>query len=355
MTTHSDSTVLVTGATGFIAQHCILQLLEAGYAVRGTARSLHGADDITSTLAPHLSPAARPLLETHFHVVEANLNNDEGWDGAMADCRYVLHVASPIPRVPPKDENELIEPAREGTLRVLRAAHRAGVERIVITSSLAAVLYGQDRDRVFTENDWSNVDDPRIGAYEKSKTFAERAARDFMASLGPNTTMSLVTINPGLVMGPVLSGDWGTSGELVKKIIDRDFPAIPDINYACVDVRDVASAHVAAMTTPDAAGKRFLCANGNHSMRSIARVLKDHLEPQGFKIPTGNLPSAMLRLVALWDKTARLALNDLGVEQNVDTSQIRSALKWEPRDLREMVTSMADSMIEHGIVKKKNS
>jgi len=349
----SDSTVLVTGATGFIAQHCIVQLLEAGYTVRGTARSQNLSDGIASTLSPHLTPTARQRLETNFKIVLADLMNDDGWDDAVADCRYVLHVASPIPRVPPKNENELIEPAHEGTLRVMRASHRARVERVVITSSLAAVLYGQDRDRIFTENDWSNVNDSRIGAYEKSKTIAERAAWDFMSSLGNEATMSLTTINPGLVMGPVLTSDWSTSGEIVKKIIDRDFPAIPDINYACVDVRDVAAAHIVAMTTPDAAGKRFLCANGNHSMRSIAQILKQHLEPRGYKIPTGNLPSAVLRLVALWDKTARLALNDLGVEQNVDTTRIRSTLNWEPRDLREMVTSMADSMIEYGIVKPK--
>jgi len=353
MTRESASKVLVTGATGFIAQHCIIQLLEAGYTVRGTARSRHGADGIALTLSPHLSPSARQRLETTFQLVEADLLKDDGWDDAVEGCRYVLHVASPIPRVPPKNENQLIEPAREGTLRVMRAAHRAGVERVVVTSSLAAVLYGQDRDRIFTENDWSNVDDPRIGAYEKSKTIAERAAWDFMASLGTDAEMSLATINPGLVMGPVLSSDWGTSGEIVKKIIDRDFPAIPDINYACVDVRDVASAHVSAMTSAQAAGQRYLCANGNYSMREVAKILAEHLGPKGFKIPTGNLPSAMLRLVAKWDKTARLALNDLDVTQDVDTSKIRQAFDWKPRSIEEMVIATADSMLEHGVVKSK--
>lgn len=353
MTNNSDTTVLVTGATGFIAQHCIIQLLEAGYNVRGTARSKQGAEGIAPAVAPHLSVAARQRLETSFQTVTADLTDDTGWDDAVAGCRYVLHVASPIPRVPPKDEDELIGPAREGTLRVLRAAQRVGVKRVVLTSSTAAVIYGQDRDRVFTEDDWSNVNDRRIGAYEKSKTIAERAAWDFMSSIGPESSMSMVAINPGLVMGPVLSGDWGTSGEIVKKIVDRDFPAIPDINYACVDVRDVAAAHVAAMTAPDVAGARFLCSNGNYSMRAIAKILKEHLEPKGFKIPTGNLPSILLRIVALWDKTAQLALNDLGVEQNVDTSNIRRVLDWQPRDIREMVTAMADSMIEHGIIKPK--
>ena len=353
MANNTNTAVLVTGATGFIAQHCIVQLLEADYRVRGTTRSKQAADGVGRALAPHLSPDARRRFETNFQTVTADLTSDVGWDEAVADCRYVLHVASPIPRVPPKDENELIGPARDGTLRVLRAAQRGGVERVVLTSSLAAVLYGQDRDRVFTENDWSNLNDSRIGAYEKSKTIAERSAWEYMASLGPESSMSMTSINPGLVMGPVLSSDWGTSGEVVKKIVDRDFPAIPDINYACVDVRDVAAAHIAAMTAPDAGGVRFLCANGNHSMRAIARILKEHLEPKGFKIPTGNLPSVMLRLVALWDKTAQLALNDLGVQQNVDTSKIRRVLNWQPRDLHEMVTSMADSMIEQGIVKTK--
>lgn len=345
--------VLVTGATGFIAQHCMLQLLEAGYAVRGTARSANAAGNVSRVLAPHLGAAARKRLMDDFEVVTADLSADAGWDVAVAGCTYVLHVASPIPRVPPKNEDDLIVPAREGTLRVLRAAERAGVARVVFTSSLAAVHYGHDRDRIFTENDWTNLDDKRVGAYEKSKTIAERAAWEFVRSLGPDSSMTVSAINPGLVLGPLLSSDWGTSGEFVKKIIDRDFPAIPNINYACVDVRDVASAHVSAMTSAQAAGQRYLCANGNYSMREVAKILAEHLGPRGFKIPTGNLPSAMLRLVAKWDKTARLALNDLDVTQDVDTSKIRQAFDWKPRSIEEMVIATADSMLEHGVVKSK--
>ena len=159
----------------------------------------------------------------------------------------------------------------------------------MLTSSIAAVLYGRDRDHVFTEADWSNVDDKRIGAYEKSKTIAERAAWDYMASLGDGPGMDLVSINPGLVLGPILSSDYGTSGELVKKILDRDFPAIPDINYAMVDVRDVAAAHVAALGVPEAGGRRFICAIENHSMREVAQILADHFDG-AFKVPTGKLP-----------------------------------------------------------------
>lgn len=340
-------TVLVTGATGFIAQHCILQLLEQGYRVRGTARSAGRTKEVADVLSPHLSD---PSLVDRFEVVAADLTADAGWPEAVAGCRFVLHVASPIPRVPPKHEDDLIVPARDGVLRVLRAATAAGVERVVLTSSTAAILYGRDRDRTFTEADWSNVDDKRIGAYEKSKTLAERAAWDFMRDVQGT---DLVAINPGLVLGPLLSKDWGTSGEAIKKLIDRDFPAIPDINYAVVDVRDVAAAHVAAMTSPAASGQRFLCAIENHSLREIARILADHLGPNGFKIPTGNLPGGVMRVVALWDKTARLALNDLGVHQDVDSSKIRDVLAWQPRGLEEMVTSMADSMIEYGVVTAK--
>jgi nucleoside-diphosphate-sugar epimerase len=350
-TAHASDTVLVTGATGFIAQHCMLQLLEAGYRVRGTARSAGRTAEVADVLRPHLSDAARAGLADRFEVVAADLTADAGWDEAVAGCRYVLHVASPIPRTPPKNPDELIVPARDGALRVLRAASSAGVERVVLTSSVAAVLYGRDRNRVFTEDDWSNIDDKRIGTYEKSKAIAERAAWDAMGELGSESTMSLAVINPGLVLGPLLSSDWGTSGEAVKKLIDRDFPAIPDIHYACVDVRDVAAAHVAAMTAPGAAGQRFICAEADHSLREIASILATHLGPKGFKVPTGKLPGPVLKVVALWDKTAQLALNDLGVRQDIDNAKIRRVLGWQPRGLEEMVVSMADSMIEHGIVK----
>jgi nucleoside-diphosphate-sugar epimerase len=346
-------TVLVTGATGFIAQHCIIQLLDAGYAVRGTARSADRTAEVAQIISPHLSEAASARLDDDFEIVAADLTADAGWEQAATGCRFVLHVASPIPRTPPKDDDELIVPARDGMLRVLRAAQAAGVERVVLTSSIAAVLYGRDRDHVFTEADWSDVDDKRIGAYEKSKTIAERAAWEYMTSLGDGPGMDLVSINPGLVLGPILSSDYGTSGELVKKILDRDFPAIPDVNYAMVDVRDVAAAHVAALGAPEAGGGRFICAIENHSMREVAQILADHFDG-AFKVPTGKLPGIALRAVALWDGTAKLALNDLGVHQDVDNTQIRDVLGWQPHDLREMTVSMADSMVRYGVVTPKS-
>ncbi len=342
------TTVLVTGATGFIAQHCIVQLLDAGYKVRGTARDAERAASLKSSLAPHAADgeAAMHRLE----LVSADLTADDGWDDAVSGCRYVLHVASPIPRTPPKDEQDLIVPARDGALRVLKAAQKAGVERVVLTSSVAAVLYGRDRSQTFDESSWSDIDSDKIGAYEKSKTIAERAAWDYVESLDTDRKIELTTINPGLVLGPILDEDYGTSGEVVKKLLERDFPACPDLHWAMVDVRDVASAHVVAMNHPDAAGKRFLCAIGDYSIRDVAVVLDEHFADKGFRVPTGRLPNFVMRLMAIFDKTARLGLNDLAAPQNIDNTRIRDVLGWQPRGLEEMVVSMGESFIEYGVV-----
>ncbi len=344
--------VLVTGVTGFIAQHCVLQLLEAGYEVRGTARSVARRSEVVAVLSPHLSEAARARLDA-FDVVAADLTGDAGWAEAVKDCRFVMHVASPLPREVVKDEDELIVPARDGALRVLRAAHDAGVERVVLTSSLSAIIYGNDRSRLFTEADWSNLDGRRIGAYDKSKTIAERAAWSYMASITSTSPMQLAVINPGLVLGPLLSSDWGTSGEMVKRIMEHSVPAIPNISFATVDVRDVAGAHVTAMVSPDAAGQRFICAEANHSMMEVAQILKTRYGTRGFNIPTRRLPSIAVKTMAIFDKTVRLALNDLDTAQGVDNTKIRTLLHWQPRDLLEMTTSMADSMIEYGVVRAK--
>jgi len=344
--------VLVTGATGFIAQHCVVQLLEAGYVVRGTARDAGRRGDVVAVLSSHLSDTARQGLDS-LEVVAADLTSDEGWPDAVEGCRFVLHVASPLPRGTVKDENELIVPARDGTLRVLRAAKGAGVERVVLTSSLSAIVYGNDRSRVFTEDDWSNLDGARIGAYDKSKTAAERAAWEYMSTIEGSSSMQLAVINPGLVLGPLLSSDWGTSGEMVKRILDHQVPAIPNISFATVDVRDVASAHLAAMISPDAAGQRFICAEASHSMMELAHVLKDRYGGRGFNVPTRRLPSIVLRMMAIFDSTVRLALNDLDNPVNIDNTKIRTVLAWHPRDLLEMTVSMADSMIEYDVVRAR--
>lgn len=345
--------VLVTGATGFIAQHCILQLLEAGYQVRGTARGAGRTHEVAEVLSPHLSSAHQARLAQDFEVVAADLLSDEGWGEAVRDCRFVLHVASPFPPENPKNEDELIIPARDGALRVLRAANTANVQRVVMTSSIAAVSYGRAHDHVFSEVDWSDVDGPHIGAYEKSKTLAERAAWDFMTSLGPDASMDLVTINPGLVLGPLLTEEWSLSAELVKKMMERAVPAIPDIRVVGIDVRDVAKAHVLAMTTPAASGQRFLCAIESHPIRDIALILAEHLKDKGFKIPTGKLPGFLLPIIAIWDKQVRLVLPDVGKPFEINNTKIKTVLGLEPRSLAEMSTSMADSLITYNVVVAK--
>lgn len=341
----ADTRVLVTGTSGFIGMHCVLTLLDAGYAVRGTVRDLSRAEAVRTTVAEHGGDTGR------LELVAADLMRDEGWDDAVAGCRYVLHVASPIPRQPPRHEDDLIVPARDGALRVLDAAARAGVARVVLTSSLAAVCYGYPRENrpVFTEEHWSRLT-PEVAAYEKSKTIAERAAWDFVAELPPDRGIELVTINPGLVLGPILNDDYGTSGELVKKLMGREVPACVRVGWAMVDVRDVAAAHLAAMTTPEAAGQRFICAGDHAWMIDVARVLDAHFAARGYRVPLRELPGWALRVIALFDKTMRLVVNDVGRRQDVSNARAHKVLGWTPRGLEEMTVDMGESLIRYGVV-----
>jgi len=340
------ATVLVTGASGFIAQHTILRVLEAGYRVRGTVRALSRADEVRQVIAAHAGAAA-----ARFDLVAADLLRDEGWPEAVRGCRYVLHMASPLPLRPPKHEDELIVPARDGALRVLRAASAERVARVVMTSSVAAVLYGHTRDgsRTYDERDWSQLGD-EVGAYEKSKTIAERAAWDYVESLPADQSLELCTVNPGLVLGPVLTADTSTSGEVVRKLMKRDMPGCPDIGWAVVDVRDVADAHLAAMTAPAAAGQRFVLAIEHASMLDIAQILAEKFKGRGYRVPTRRVPGWMLRCVSIWDQTARLAVQELGKRQDLSNARARDVLGFRPRTLEDMVVAMGESMIEHGVV-----
>lgn len=346
MKTPRESLVLVTGASGFIAMHCILELLRAGYRVRGTLRTPSRAARIVETMTEHAGEAAERL-----ELVEADLMRDDAWDAATRGCDYVLHIASPLPRKPPKHEDELIVPAREGALRVIRAAAQNGVKRVVMTSSVAAVVYGHRRDgsEIYDERHWSILSDD-VGAYEKSKTIAERAAWDLIASMPEDARCELVTINPGLVLGPILDDDYGTSGEVVRKLMRREMPGCPDIGWAMVDVRDVAAAHLAAMTKDDAAGERFVCAIEHASMLDVAKILERHFASRGFKIPTRRVPDFVLEGVALFDATARLAVQELGKRQDVSNQHARDVLGWQPRGLEEMVLAMGESFVAHGVV-----
>lgn len=341
----SGTTVLVTGASGFIAQHTMLRLLADGYRVRGTVRSAPRADDARAVIAEQHADTAR------VEIVTADLLSDDGWGEAVRGCRFVLHVASPVPSRPVRNADDLIAPARDGALRVLSAAADAGVERVVLTSSVAAVVYGHARDgsRTYDEHDWSRLI-TGVGAYVQSKTIAERAAWDHVAASSADNRIELVAVNPGMVFGPVLGPEFSTSGEIVRKLMRRELPGCPDVGWAPVDVRDVADAHVAAMTTPAAAGKRFVVAIEHASLREIAVILDRAYRGRGYRIRTNPIPGWLLRMVSVWDRTARLAVHDLGKRQDVSSLRARQLLGWRPRPLDEMIIAMADSMIVHGVV-----
>jgi nucleoside-diphosphate-sugar epimerase len=345
MATHREDLVLVTGATGFLGMHCIVRLLQEGYRVRGTMRDPGRTEWLKAAVGQNVESVDR------LSVVQADLGDDRGWREAAAGCKFVLHVASPVPMAAPKKADDVIVPARDGTLRVLRAAAAAGVQRVVLTSSTAAVLYGHKRDgsETYDEKDWSILND-EVGPYERSKTLAERAAWEYMASLPKDRAMELVALQPGTILGPVLDKDFSVSGEIVRKLMAREFPGCPELGWAVVDVRDVAEAHVAAMTRPNIAGQRFILAIEHVPMTDIARILADRFSPQGFKVPTRRVPSWVIRLAAMWDKTTALAVPELGKRQDVSSARARAALGWKPRGVEEMVVDMAESMIRHGVL-----
>jgi dihydroflavonol-4-reductase len=343
---HANTTVLVTGASGFIGLHCVLQLLQQGYRVRGTVRSEARATEVREAMERNVDVGDR------LEIIEADLTCDAGWADAARGCTYVLHVASPFPNQVPEHENELIKPAMEGTRRVLKAAAEAGVQRVVLTSSLAAISGGHpvDNSRVYSEDDWSIIE--RCPPYPKSKTLAERAAWDFVASLDGEAPMELCVINPGAVLGPVLNRHYSTSGEIVRKLMAKELPGTAKVGFSWVDVRDVAAAHTAAMTAPGAAGQRFCCAIEFGWIDEVGEILAKRFDPEGWRIPTRKLPNFIVRIVAMFDPTVKTVVSDLGRVRNVSNDQIRRVLNWQPHSLEEMVVSMGETMIEHGIVSR---
>ncbi|MBS2553833.1 aldehyde reductase, partial [Catenulispora sp. NL8] len=339
-------TVLVTGGSGFVGVHCILRLLQTGHSVRTTVRS------------PAREEAVRAMLRTSgveagdaLSFAYADLTADAGWADAAKDCEHVLHVASPFPWGVPEHEDELIVPARDGTLRVLRAAGEAGVRRVVLTSSFAAISYGHaDRGKTLSEQDWTELDGPHVGAYAKSKTLAERAAWEFVKRRGGSP--ELTVINPGGVLGPALGSELPTSLILIQRLLDRDLPALPRLSYSVVDVRDLAELHLRAMTDPAAAGERFLAVAGPPMwIADIARVVHDQLGAAGRRVPTRVLPDALVRMAALFDKSLRPFLPELGKVKKADGSKAGRVLGWETRSTEETIVASAESLISLGLVK----
>jgi nucleoside-diphosphate-sugar epimerase len=282
----------------------------------------------------------------------ADLASDAGWREAVAGCDFVLHVASPLPPSVPKHEDELIVPAREGTLRVLRASRDAGVKRVVLTSSFAAIGYGHKvRETPFTEVDWTDPNGDDVAPYTKSKTLAERAAWDFLAREGG--ALELSVINPVAVFGPVLGPDYSASILLVQKMMDGAMPGAPQLYFGAVDVRDVADLHIRAMTNPAAKGERFLTVSGDFlTMLDIAKILKARLGASARRAPSFQLPNWMVRLAALRDPAIRLILPELGKRKNGTNEKARRVLGWAPRSNEEALVATAESLLRLGLVKE---
>lgn len=337
--------VLVTGGSGFIAGHCILQLLAAGYEVRATVRSLMREESVRRVLAQ-----AGMVNGDRLTFVAADLTRDEGWAEAMRDVGHVLHVASPVQPGHVENEDDLIVPAREGTLRVLRAARDAGVRRLVLTSAFHAVGWGHPHDdHVFTEADWTVVDGPGVDAYGKSKTLAERAAWDFIAAEGGS--MEMVAMLPVAVMGPVMGNEISGSNHIVQRMLNGGMPAFPHVLIPIVDVRDVARAHVLALGTPEAAGQRFLISSGPAiEMKDIGATIRAALGDAAKSVPTRTVPNVVVRVGAAFSSEFRAIAPDLGYARATSHEKATRVLGWMPRDPHEAVISAAESMMHRQLI-----
>lgn len=333
-------TVLVTGGSGYIAGFLIKQLIAEGWTVRTTIRNLKREAEVRGWLG-----ITDPERLTFFAT---DLEHDAGWAEAVAGCSHVAHVASPFPAAAPKSDDELVVPAREGALRALRFAKAAGVERFVLTSSVAAIGYGRP-ERVYTEDDWTDVDAPGVGAYIKSKTVAERAARDWIAANGSG--MEFVSINPSAVLGPLLSDDYSASIQFVQRIIDGSVPGTPRLGFAVVDVRDLADLHVRALTTPGIDGERFIAAGKFLWMREVAAILRTRFPTA--KVPTRSIPDFVVRIMALFDSSLRQITGELGRRRDVSPEHTAARMGWRTRDEATSIIDTAQSLIDRGLVKLK--
>ncbi len=336
-----SGTVLVTGGSGYIAGFVIRQLLEQGWQVRTTVRD------------PAREAMLRPLLGGNpdtLRFFSADLMRDDGWAEAMAGCSHVAHVASPFSTNAPRHEDDLIVPAREGVLRALRFARAAGVARFVQTSSVAAVAYGHGKGvHRFTEADWTDVNGPDVYAYVKSKTIAERAARDWIA--GERGALEFVSINPAAVLGPVWSDDFSASIEVVRQLLGGLLPGCPDLGFGIVDVRDVADLHVRALTAPGIAGERFIAAGPFMKLIDVARVLKAQMPADARKVPTRTLPDWLVRVSALFNPMIRQITGELGNVRDADAGHALTVLGWQTRPVEQSIVDCARSLIERGVVK----
>ena len=335
-------TVFVSGGSGYIAGFLIRQLIAEGWMVHTTIRNLAREAEVRASLG---------VDNSRLKFFAADLMSDDGWAEAMAGCSHVAHVASPLPADKPSHEDELIVPARDGALRVLRAARDTGVKRVVLTSSFAAIGYGHpEQQEPFDETRWSRLDDG-LAPYTKSKTLAERAAWDFIAREGGG--LELAVVNPVGVFGPVLGADYATSIQLVQRLMTGSMPGCPRLRFGVVDVRDVVDLHLRAMTDPAANGERFLAVAGDFMrVQEMALALKSRLGTAARKVPTRELPDWLVKLVAMFDPTVRQIVPDLGKYKNATAAKAQRVLGWSPRSNQDALMATAESLLRLGLLKR---
>jgi dihydroflavonol-4-reductase len=339
--------VLVTGGMGFLGGWCVAELLRRGHTVRTTVRDMQRGEYVRSSLAGvGVEPAGR------LSILAADLCSDEGWEAAVSGCEYVLHVASPFPPAQPKDPDELIAPARDGALRVIAASLDAGVRRVVMTSSVAAVRHGRPPSAAepYSEADWTDPQDLERTPYVRSKTIAERAAWDLVQARGAESQLAVV--NPGAIIGPVLSDDRSFSLQVIERLLNG-MPAMPRLGFVLVDVRDVADLHIRAMSAPTAGGERFLAVDRFLWMKDAARILRERLGPDGAKVPTRVAPDLLIRAMGLFDPSVRTIVNDLGQATSYTAEKAKTTLGWQTRPIEDSILDTANSLIERGLVKKR--
>jgi nucleoside-diphosphate-sugar epimerase len=339
----ASTKILVTGANGFIGLHTVLHFLKSGYHLCATVRTEEQGEKVRQTLSKHVHT-------NKLEFIRADLTRDEGWAQAVAGCDFVLHLASPFPTEAPKDKNDLIIPAREGTLRVLRAAQKANVKRVVLVSSVAAITGGHEREnRTFDESDWT--DTSKTGyAYSKSKTLAEQAAWEFIKSAENKNGMELVSINPSNVFGPVLDNRHHTSTEWFLTLMRREIPGLTRTQLHFVDVRDLVNMIEKAMITPDAAGKRFIVNGTSIQLQEFALILDRNFAGQGYQVPTRVLPDWLVRFFAILVPKTKPVVDTLGWTYALSTEQAQSVLGWQPRPYEGTIVEMAQSLIEQRMV-----
>lgn len=342
-TPHSSLRVLVTGASGFIGLHTVLHLLQCGCRVRATVRTDAREKRARDTLTSHVPT-------TSLEFAYADLSKDDGWRQAVRGCDSVIHTAAPYPIENPRDENELIRPIRDGTLRVLRAAQAEGIHRVVLLSNIGSIFDGhQGENRTFDESDWTDVAKCR-STYHTAKTLSERAAWDFIAGPENHSRMEMVAINPSGVLGPVLDDHRHTSVEWLRTLMRAEVPGLPRILFPMVDVRDLVDILAKAMTVPDAAGKRFICHAAEVPLSEVADILHTNYAQRGYRIPTRVLPDILIRFMALFNPKVKAVATILNWNFHLSTDRARSVFGWQPRPYRQTIVDMAESLIEQGLV-----